>query len=180
MVLRNLQAGRCQRSALLVVDVQQGLFDKSTPIYHAEQLLDHINTLIEDAHRAEAPVVYTQHHNHKQLVLGSDDWQLHPRLHQSDAYCVIDKEHGDAFKDTSLDEALHAAGVRRVVVVGLMTHGCVRATCLGAKARGYRVVLAADGHSNTSKQAAELIEVWNQKLSAEGAELLQASEIGFD
>jgi len=180
MVLRTLPAGPCQRSALLVIDVQQGLFERSTPIYQAEQLLGHVNTLIEDAHRAEAPVIYIQHCDKKSLVKGSDEWQLHHRMHQSDAYCVIEKEHLDAFDDTSLDTALRAAGIRCVVLTGLTTEGGVRATCLGARARGYKVILASDGHSSANRQAAELIETWNQKLSAEGAELLQASEIGFE
>jgi len=35
----------------------------------------------------------------------------------------------------------------------------------GAKELGYRVILAQDGHSNFSKQAAKLVEEWNQKLS---------------
>jgi len=167
------------QSALLVIDVQQGLFEKSTPVYKAEELLEHINGLIEDAHRAEAPVIYIQHEN-KMLVKGSDDWQLHPRMHLSGAYCVIEKQHGNAFQETILDAALRSKGIIRVVITGLMTQGCVRATCLGAKALGYEVILAADAHSNYSKQAAELIVEWNQKLSAEGAELKQASEIGFD
>lgn len=168
------------QSALLVIDVQQGLFEKATPIYKAEELLAHINTLIEDAHRAEAPVVYVQHDDRKRLVKGSDDWQLHPRLHRSGAYCVVEKQHGNAFQGTVLDEALRSKGIRRVVVTGLVTNGCVRATCTGAQALGYEVILASDAHSTYSKQAAELIEEWNQKLSAGGAELRQASEIGFD
>ena len=38
-----------QATALLVIDVQQGLFRKSTPIFRSELLLDVITTLVERA-----------------------------------------------------------------------------------------------------------------------------------
>jgi nicotinamidase-related amidase len=46
------------KQALLVIDVQQGLFEKSHPIYKATELLDNINSLVGQAHRAGVPVFY--------------------------------------------------------------------------------------------------------------------------
>ena len=65
------------------------------------------------------------------------------------------------------------------MVTGLVTHGCVKATCLGALALGYAVTLAADGHSSYSKDAAPLIEEWNRKLGEAGATVATASQIAF-
>ena len=50
-----------------------------------------------------------------------------------------------------------------------------------AMALGYAVTLAADGHSSTSysKDAAQLIEEWNRKLGAAGANVAPASQIAF-
>ena len=42
--------------ALLVIDVQKELFEKSTPIYAADQLLENICALIDQAHSAQVPV----------------------------------------------------------------------------------------------------------------------------
>jgi nicotinamidase-related amidase len=44
--------------ALLVIDVQQGLFAKSIPIYHADELLKNIGTLVDRAHRTGATALY--------------------------------------------------------------------------------------------------------------------------
>ena len=66
-----------------------------------------------------------------------------------------------------------------MIVTGLVTHGCVKATCLGALALGYAVTLAADGHSSYSKEAAPLIEEWNRKLGAAGAQVLPAVQIAL-
>jgi hypothetical protein len=40
-------------------------------------------------------------------------------------------------------------------------------------------VLAGDGHSSYSKDAARLIEEWNRKLGEAGAVVLPAAQIGI-
>jgi len=166
-------------TALLVIDVQQGLFRKSTPIFRAEPLLDTITTLVERAHAANLLVVYIQHASDRVLPFGSADWQLHPRLRLGEGDLIVHKQHGNAFEDTSLHPELAARGVGRVIVTGLVTHGCVKATCEGALALGYAVVLAADGHSSYSKDAARLVEEWNRKLDEAGARVMPAAQIGL-
>lgn len=164
--------------ALLIIDVQQGLFEKSTPVYKAEQLLQNINTLVERAHEGGVPVFYIQQHSDsKNLVMGSPQWQLHPRLQPQPADSVVHKLHGNAFEDTNLEENLRAKQINSLIITGLVTHGCVRATCLGARQLGYHVILVKDGHSNYSKQAERFIQEWNQKLSAESIELIPTREI---
>lgn len=165
--------------ALLIIDVQQGLFSKSTPIYKAEELLRNINSLVDRAHRARVPVFYVQHSDARTLLEGSPGWRLHSQLQPRVTDCIVHKQHGNAFEDTGLDEALKSRNVTSVVITGLVTHGCVRATCIGALQMGYRVILVRDGHSSFSKQAARLIEEWNQKLSAQQVELKSTLEIEF-
>ena len=169
-----------QAMALLVIDVQQGLFRKSTPIYRAEPLLNTLMMLIDRSHAAGVPVIYIQHASDKVLPFGSAEWQLHPRLQPGADDLVVHKEHGNAFEDTPLHAALTGRGIGRVIVTGLVTHGCVKATCLGALALGYAVTLAADGHSSYSKDAAQLIEEWNRKLGEAGASVAAASQIAFE
>jgi nicotinamidase-related amidase len=168
-----------QEMALVVIDVQKGLFEKSTPIYGADQVLENINRLIAAARQAGVPVIFVQHSNENTLVKGSDDWQLHPKIKPLEGEEVIHKIHGNAFQATNLREVLENWKVGRLVVTGLVTHGCVRATCLGAIDEGYKVVLVRDGHSNYSKDAPQLIEKWNQVLSEKGAELIDAQDVKF-
>ena len=168
-----------ENAALLVIDVQQGLFKKSTPIYRPHELLENINLLVERAHAVAAPVVYVQHSAAKQLVKGSPDWQLHPDLRPLRLDFIVHKEHGNAFIATPLQDILQARGVQSVVICGLVTHGCVRATCLGALELGYRVLLAGDAHSSYSKDAARLVEEWNQKLAGLGVAVKSSGEIEF-
>jgi nicotinamidase-related amidase len=174
-----LRVERRDRVALLVIDVQQGLFRKSTKLYKADELLATINGIVERAHAAGAPVFFIQHSSEKVLPWGSEDWQLHPALHPTGADRIIHTLKGNAFEGTELDGELAALGVGAVVVTGLVTHGCVKNSCIGAHDLGYRVVLVTDGHSSYSKDASKLIEEWNETLSHDIAELRTAGEVAF-
>jgi len=141
--------------------------------------LENINSLSVRAHQAGAPIVFIQHSNSKFLAYGSPAWQLHPHLKSDLADCTIHKLHGNAFEATELDELLKARQVNRLVVSGLVTHGCVQATCLGALQLGYQVVLVMDGHSNYHRKAATIIEEWNRRLAVEQVEVVPAAAIEF-
>lgn len=165
--------------ALLVIDVQQGLFKKSTPIYKADELLENINTLVERAHESDAPVFYIQHADARTLVKGSLDWQIHAQLEPQHKDYIVHKQHGNAFEDTPLEEMLQSLHIDTVVVTGLVTHGCVKATCLGAQEVGFNVILVQDGHSSFSKDAADLIEKWHEKLRDQQVQVRPTAEIMF-
>ena len=166
-------------TALLVIDVQKGLFEKSTPIYQAHQLLLNINILINKARQEGVPVFFIQHSSEKFLEKGSDAWKLHPDIQPAGGETVIHKVHPNAFEATNLRGELKERGIDTLVVTGLVTHGCVKATCLGALEEGYRVRLVSDGHSSYSKDAPQLIHKWNTELSRKGAELIEAINIRF-
>jgi nicotinamidase-related amidase len=78
-----------QAAALLVIDVQQGLFRKSTPIFRSELLLDTITTLVGRARAAGVLVVYVRHASGKVLPFGSADWQHQPRLHPGKGDLIV-------------------------------------------------------------------------------------------
>jgi nicotinamidase-related amidase len=170
---------RGENTALIVIDVQRELFKKSTRVYQAEALLANINSLINKARLAGVPITFVQHSSSAYLIEGSEGWQLHSRLHPAKEDIMIRKLHGNSFEDTPLEEKLEACGVGNLVVTGMVTQGCVRATTLGALELGYRVILVIDGHSSYSKDADKQIDKWNQKLSEAGAIVKATSEINF-
>jgi nicotinamidase-related amidase len=47
---------------------------------------------------------------------------------------------------------LRKRGVDTVVLAGLYTHGCIRATATDAYQKGYAVLLAAEGIASTDRQ----------------------------
>jgi len=170
-----------QQVALLIIDVQRELFQKTLPIYDEDRLLANIRLLADKAHAAKAPVFWVQHSTDKVLVEGTDGWKLHRALIPLKSDNFIRKHHSNAFEDTPLKAELGALHVHTVVVAGLVTHGCVQHTCNGAHELGYDVVLVRDAHSNYNVKARDVINEWNTTLSHDGIVRLQsAAEVDFE
>jgi nicotinamidase-related amidase len=167
------------RTALLVIDVQQELFEEPTPVYRADEVLRNINTLVDRAHSAAVPIFWVQHSDDKVLVEGTDGWQLHPALLPLKSDNFIRKHHGNAFQETLLKVELDALRVERVVVVGLVTDACVQATCYGAHELGYDVVLVKDAHSTNGLNGELVIDYWNTELSQGIVRLQATADVDF-
>lgn len=165
------------RAALLVIDVQQGLFERPTSVYQAEALLENINALIETWQLSGGLVVFLQHSNNKFLQRGSPGWRFHPALRVDEADTLIQKTQGDAFQGTELKKLLDEYGLEHIAVSGLVTQGCVRATCLGGLKRGFRVSLVQGAHSTYSPDAAGVIAEWEANLAQAGVQVIPPKAI---
>jgi len=134
-------------SALLVVDVQNGVVDEA---HERDAVVANIAGLVEKARQEQIPVVWVQHSD-EGLVRGSDEWRLVPELTPADAEPLVEKNYGDAFEATTLEAELAGLGVGRLVVVGAETDACIRSTLHGAFTRGYDATLVSDAHTTGDK-----------------------------
>lgn len=166
-----------EKAALLVVDVQKGLFKRKNRVYNEDIFLENINYLIDKARERDMPVIFVRHTNDSILRESSDGWQVHPLLKSSGSDYYFNKKHSSMFDEESIVRELEKLPVSTLIVTGMMTHGCVKAACLGAKAAGYDVILAEDAHSSFNKEAGRLIVEWNGKLRDEGIRVMPAREI---
>lgn len=131
------------KTALLVIDVQNGVVKAA---HERAAVVANVGSLVEKARRERVPVVWVQHSD-KGLPRGSDDWRIVPELTPRDAEPLVEKNYGDSFEDTTLENVLSGLGVGRLVVVGAQTDMCVRSTLHGAFVRGYDATLVADAHT---------------------------------
>ena len=166
-----------EAAALLIVDVQKGLFDKKNQVYNGELLLENINFLIDKSRERKMPIVFIRHINKGFLIENSDNWQIHPSLKSCGGDLYLDKQHSGMFDEKHIVNELKRLSVKTVIVAGLVTHGCVKAACLGAKAEGYEVILAEDAHSGFNENARKLIDEWNEKLRNEGIRVVPTREV---
>jgi nicotinamidase-related amidase len=162
--------------ALLVIDIQQGLFNRPTHIYKERQFLSNVQSLIEAARQQDGLVVFVQHSNDSLLCKDTPAWQLHPSLQPLPEDLHIYKQHGSSFEKTGLGAELTNRGIQAVVICGLVTHGCVKAGCFDALKLGYQTTLISDAHSSYSKDAESLIRQWNTRLEKAGARLLTTQQ----
>ncbi len=137
------------RTALLVVDVQNGVVE-SAPARDA--VVANIDSLVVRARRERVPVIWVQH-NDEGLARGSDEWRIVPELTPKDDEPLIEKNYGDSFEDTNLENVLSDLAVGRLVVVGAQTDQCIRSTLHGAFARGYDALLVSDAHTTEDATA---------------------------
>jgi len=167
-----------KNTALLIIDVQRGLFAKKIPVYHGEEMVANICRLADQAHQEGVPVVYVQHTN-STLPEYTDGWQLHPLLEPLEGDLSIHKQQGSAFEKTQLHDILTSLGVRVIVVTGLVSHGCIKAACLDGVRLGYNVILVSDGHSNFNQKPVQVIKETHDMLKEVGVELKTTREIQF-
>ena len=148
------------KTALVIIDVQQGLFDEAPGPADADAVIERINTLSARARASDVPVILVQHEvPGTQLQHGSPGWQLDSRLQAAPADHRIRKTTPDSFLRTGLDEVLAFSGVEQLVVCGYATEFCVDTTTRSAAAHGYAVILAADAHTTHNKAHAGAAQI---------------------
>lgn len=130
-------------TALLVIDVQQGVMDASI---NSDAVIANINALADKARAADVPVIWIQHES-SDLPLNSPAWQLAAGLAPGENEVRVGKRYGDSFEDTDLDGVLRELAVGHLVVSGAQTDACVRSTLHGAIVRGYDAILVSDAHT---------------------------------
>lgn len=175
------------RTALLVIDMQQGCFPTPTARHDTEGVVGRINALASRVRAAGGLVLHIQHDGPPGDAFhpGEPGWQFLPDLKPTQDDLVVHKTSCDAFLNTSLDDVLKQNGVNRVIVTGCATDYCVDTTIRSALARGYPTTVPADGHTTADRPylpAQKIIEhhnfVWSDFISPAGpARVIPCAEI---
>jgi maleamate amidohydrolase len=183
-----------QRAALLIVDVVMAYFDRASPLYAGvEDALASNERLLAAARAAGVPAIFTNVvyepggangglFYRKIPVLnvfdqGSPLGEFPPSLRPAADELVISKQYASAFFGTTLSATLTAMDIDTLLITGLSTSGCVRATALDALQHGFSpfVVRDACGDRHAAPHEANLFD-----LQAKYAEVIgEAEAIGY-
>lgn len=148
--------------ALVVVDLCRAYTEPDGPfaLPDVEQALVANTALVEAAREAGHPVVWTAVRYREDLSDGGwfvhkvpalrafadgspGDWGALTLTPHPDEVVVV-KQFASGFVGTGLAETLHGLGIDTVVVTGVSTSGCVRATATDALTAGFRPIVVAD------------------------------------
>ena len=147
--------------ALILIDFVEAYFDRSSPLYAGvESALASALRLRDAARSAGVPVFYTNVVYQPGGADGGVFFRKVPALTVFEAgnplgawpdglepaadEFVISKQYPSAFFGTSLAATLTANGVDTLIITGLTTSGCVRATCVDTVSHGFVPIVVAD------------------------------------
>lgn len=170
--------GAGEKVAVLVVDVLKAYLEPGSPLYAgAEDAVRAAGHLVDAARAAGTPVVFTCVRYARGLVDGGLWVRKVPALRvlevgsplegfgaevaPREGETVVVKQVASAFLGTELEGTLRTAGIDTVLVVGLSTSGCVRATVVDAVSLGFRplVVREAVGDRDPAPHEAALFDI---------------------
>jgi len=172
-------------TALVILDVQLGMFDKNDPVYNGSELLFKISNLLVKARAEGIPVVFIQHCGDADHILHMDKpgWPIHSSIAPEKDELVILKRNYDSFQNTCLQEKLGYLNIKHLVMTGIQTEFCFDTTCRRAYSLGYRVTVVKDGHSTWDTEdlkAIQIIDHYNRLLHGRFATVKAANEIEFE
>jgi maleamate amidohydrolase len=150
-----------EKPCLLLVDFVQAYFEPGCDLYAGvDDALASALRLRAAAHAARVPVILTRVTYHptgldggrffekakplRNFLPGSPTAAWPAGLEPTPDELVIGKQYPSAFFGTSLASTLTAAGIDTVLLTGLSTSGCVRATCVDSMSHGFRTIVVRD------------------------------------
>jgi maleamate amidohydrolase len=180
-----------RRPALLLVDMMQAYFTPGSPMCLPDRsAVGGCAALVSAARAAGLPVVHTRVAYTEGLrdgglfvrkipaleVLteGSELGAFVPELVPLPGEVVIVKQYASAFFGTSLASTLRAAEIDTVLIGGVSTSGCIRASATDAMQHGFRPLVVTDacGDRDNAVHTANLFD-----LEAKYADLVQVADV---
>ncbi|WP_101759098.1 isochorismatase family protein [Oceanicoccus sp. KOV_DT_Chl] len=171
MDLERKALGLGDKPALVLVDMINGFTSSKCPLgTDCPEVVAANKTLLEAFRAKGLPVFFTTvvYRNDDDAtvfrgrisalnVLTPDsDWVLvDPELEPIDGEVLIEKCWASSFFKTDLDQQLRAIGADSIVVTGLTTSGCVRATVVDGLQNNYPVVVPVEAVGDRNQEAHE-------------------------
>ncbi|MDU3042565.1 isochorismatase family protein [Bradyrhizobium sp.] len=166
------------RPALILIDFVQAYFEPGCDLYaDVDDALAAAIRVRNAARAARVPVIYTNvvYHQHalnggrfyqkakplRHFLAGSPLGAWPAGLDVRDDELVVSKQYPSAFFGTSLASTLTSWGIDTLIITGLTTSGCVRASCVDACSHGFIpvVVREACGDRHQGPHEANLFDM---------------------
>lgn len=160
------------RPALVLIDFVQAYFDESCELYaNPGDALASALRIRELADEKGIPIIFTNVVYHKggadggvfykkvkplqHFQAGGEMGKWPAGLEPKESELVISKQYPSAFFGTSLASTLNALNVDSLIITGLTTSGCVRATCVDCISSGFIATVVSDACGDRHKDPHE-------------------------
>jgi len=172
LAIGTLDLGVCP--ALIVVDLSNGFSEPASPLGgNFDSQISQINGLLDTFRAKKLPVYFTSVVYHDEttasvfrrrlpdlnILQTSSQWvKINSKINKKSDELIIEKQWPSAFFKTQLAAHLEKNAVDSIVVVGLTTSGCVRATVVDGLQHNFPVFVVPEacGDRNLSAHQASL------------------------
>lgn len=185
-----------RRDALLIVDVQNDFCPGGAlAVPHADEVIPAINRLLKRRWLSVATMDWhpAEHSSFKphggpwppHCVQGTTGAELHPDLDADSIQLTVtkashhDKDAYSGFDDTELASLLRERGITRVVVCGIATDYCVKATAHDALKEGFEVIVLEDTIRGVEVNPGDSQRALEELRNA-GVQVIVSSRLRFD
>lgn len=187
------KAGYGSNPALVLIDFAHAYYDPDNVLFaDVDDALASALRVREAAHAAGVPVILTEVQYQKGLD-GKDGGRFFEKALPLKAFMqgertggfaeglvpredelIVTKQYPSAFFGTSLASTLTAAGHDSVILTGLTTSGCVRASCVDSMSHGFKTIVVAEacGDRHDGPHEANLFD-----MNAKYADVVSEAEI---
>jgi nicotinamidase-related amidase len=152
------------KTALILIDIQVDYFPGGKwALAGMDAASQNAKKLLTAFRQSDRPIFHIQHiapAGAPFFAIDTEGANIHQSVQPQINERVIEKAHANSFRQTSLLEDLHSAGVQRLVISGAMSNMCVDATTRAAADFGFECIVAHDAC------AAQDLEFGGQKIPA--------------
>jgi len=155
------------KDALLIVDMQKDVLERMLPFGKAA--VPNVRQLLEAYRKAGKPVIHIVRVHRPDgsdmdkfrigkfmqepfLVKGTEGVEVIDELAPIDGEYVVEKRRFSGFFQTDLDMLLTRCGVGVLVIAGVQTPNCIRATAVDAVSLDYDVVVVSDATASANEE----------------------------
>ena len=142
--------------AFLIIDIQNDYFPGGKmELEGAEVAAANASRVLGRMRERGVPVIHVRHLSTRPgstfFIPGTAGADIHAAVKPQGGEKVIEKNFPNSFRGTELERALKEAGVKDLVVAGMMTHMCVDASVRQAADLGYKVTLLGDARATRAQ-----------------------------
>ncbi|MBC7195200.1 MAG: cysteine hydrolase [Caldisericia bacterium] len=168
-----------EKICLLIIDMQYDFVEKKSPLYvnTCEDIIPNIKKILEKCREKNLPRIFVKREHRKSgididkgryelfkkengiLVENTIGSQIVEELRPLDNEIVVIKRRFSAFFGTELELILKRLDIKTLVLTGIQTPNCIRATAFDAISYDYDVIVISDA----TKSKSEEIQISNLK-----------------
>lgn len=165
--------------ALLLIDIQNDYFSGGKyELLESDKASLQAKVLLDEFRKRNLPIIHVRHES-----IGPDAGFFLPNTYGADIHAnvapktgetVIVKHQVSSFIDTDLETIIRNGGTKQLIICGMQTNWCVRATTLDALKKGYKVVVIEDA---VAARNIDLHQGAIKELAENGGQLMKAGEL---